>query len=120
VLDALEEAGLLSDARAAEAVVHARASRHGVRRLRQTLQARALPPDLIEATLEGARATEADRARDLWRRRFGTAPADAREHARQMRFLLARGFEAATAQRIIRSAAAADEADTPDPGDPPA
>ena len=119
MLDELERDGLLSDARATEALVHARASRYGVRRLRQALQARALPPDLIDAALQGSRASEFDRACEVWRRRFGTPPGDAREHARQMRFLLARGFEPATAQRVIRHAGQPDDPAAPGDDGPP-
>jgi regulatory protein len=102
VLDELEQRGLLSDARAADALVHAKAARFGNRRLRQALQARALPADLIDTALLGTRDTELTRALEVWRRRFGTPPADARERARQMRFLLARGFDADVAQRVLR------------------
>jgi hypothetical protein len=35
------------------------------------------------------RDSELDRAREVWRKKFGTAPADAAEKARQMRFLQA-------------------------------
>jgi len=102
VLDELEQRGLLSDARAADALVHAKAARFGNRRLRQALQARALPADLIDSALQGTRDTELARALQVWQRRFGTPPADARERARQMRFLLARGFGADVAQRVLR------------------
>lgn len=113
MLDDLERDGLLSDARATEALVHARAPRYGARRLRQALQARALPAELIDAAVQGTRDTECARARDVWRRRFGAPPADAREHARQMRFLLARGFESSVAQRVIEQAGSADDDEVP-------
>ncbi len=104
LLDELERTGLLSDARAAQTLVHAKSQRYGVRRLRQALQARALPQDLIDQTLQGARTSEFERACAIWQRRFGQPPADARTHAQQMRFLLARGFEPDLAQRVIRTA----------------
>ena len=93
---------MLSDTRAADALVHAKAARFGNRRLRQVMQARALPTELIDAALRTARESELTRALEVWQRRFGTFPADAREHARQMRFLLARGFDADVAQRVLR------------------
>lgn len=106
-LDDLERAGLISDTRAAESLLHAKAPRYGVRRLRQALQARALPAELIAQTLQGARPSEFERACAVWQRRFGEPPADARAYAQQMRFLLARGFEPELAQRVIRAAPAA-------------
>jgi regulatory protein len=110
VLDDLEQRGLVSDARAAEALLHAKAPRYGTRRLRQALQARALPADLVEQAVRDARTSEWSRACAIWRRRFGTAPGDAREHARQLRFLLARGFEADLARRVIREGGGSDDA----------
>ncbi|MCZ2439821.1 MAG: RecX family transcriptional regulator [Burkholderiales bacterium] len=115
MLDELEHHGLLSDARAAEALLHAKAPRWGARRLRQALQARALPAEVVEEAVRGARASEWTRACALWRRRFGAAPADAREHARQLRFLLARGFDAELARRVIRERGGGDD----EHGDPP-
>jgi regulatory protein len=102
VLDELEQHGLLSDTRAADALVHAKSARFGNRRLRQAMQARALPAELIESALRATRDTELTRALEVWQRRFGCPPADARERARQMRFLLARGFDADVAQRVLR------------------
>jgi regulatory protein len=102
VLDDLEQHGLLSDTRAADALVHAKSARFGNRRLRQALQARALPAELIESALRATRDTELTRALEVWQRRFGSPPEDARERARQMRFLLARGFDADVAQRVLR------------------
>jgi regulatory protein len=110
-LDALEAHGLLSDARAAHSLLVSRASRHGSRRLRQDMQARGLAPELIERTLASVADSEFDRARQLWQRRFGRAPQDLREHARQSRFLLGRGFAGDVVRRLlaqVRKAAAED------------
>ncbi|GAB1388451.1 MAG: hypothetical protein AMXMBFR78_19300 [Rubrivivax sp.] len=111
VLDQLEQRGLLSDARAAEALLHAKAPRYGARRLRQALQARALPAELIEQALQGAQASEWARACAVWQRRFGATPADARERDRQLRFLLGRGFDAELARRVIRRGGVSEDDD---------
>lgn len=103
-LDALAAHGLLSDQRAAESVLLAQGRRHGVRRLEQTLRAKGLDAELVATTLQQARATELERAREVWRRRFGAAPADAAERARQMRFLAGRGFDPDVIRRIVRGA----------------
>jgi regulatory protein len=117
VLDELEQRGFLSDQRAAEALVHAKAPRYGQRRLRQMLQARSIDADLVSATLEKAGPTELDRAREIWRRRFGAVPATLQERARQQRFLAGRGFDGSVIEKVLREAgratpeAAADEVD---------
>lgn len=102
VLDELAALGLLSDERAAASVLAAQAPRGGERRLKQALQQRGLPPELVERTLAQARPGELERARALWQRRFGTPPSDAAERARQMRFLAGRGFGADTIRRVVR------------------
>ena len=101
-LDELRAHGLISEARVAESVLTSQASRFGARRLRQTLQAKGLAPALVAATVQQARGTELERARELWRRRFGAPPADAAERARQMRFLASRGFEGDVIRRVVR------------------
>ena len=102
-LDDLTVRGLLSDARAAESLLTSRAARYGSLRLRQALVAKGLAPELVAAGVQQVRATEYERALALWRRRFGTVPADAAERARQMRFLAARGFEAEVVRRVLKA-----------------
>jgi regulatory protein len=104
LLDELAALGLLSDERAAASVLAAQAPRGGERRLKQALQQRGLPAELVERTLAQARPGELERARALWQRRFGTPPSDAAERARQMRFLAGRGFGADTIRRVVRGA----------------
>ncbi len=101
-LDELTDKGLLSEARAADAVLLGQGRRYGVRRLKQTLQTKGLAPELVAQTLQQARTTELERAQDVWRRRFGSPPADAAERARQMRFLAGRGFEGDVIRRVVR------------------
>jgi len=36
--------------------------------------------------------SELETARDVWQRKFGTLPHDAKEKAKQMRFMQSRGF----------------------------
>jgi regulatory protein len=42
----------------------------------------------------------------LWQRRFGKAPADEREKARQVRFLVSRGYATSVVFRVLRAAGA--------------
>ncbi len=49
---------------------------------------------------------ELEEALALWRRRFGVAPANEREKARQWRFLLSRGYSSAIAYKVLRAAGA--------------
>lgn len=104
-LDALERAGLINEARAAESLLHRRAPRLGAARVLRELREQGTPEPLIEQAADTLRATELERARAVWQRKFGTPPGDAQERARQMRFLAARGFSFEIARRAIGSSA---------------
>jgi regulatory protein len=91
---ALEDERLVNDGRYVEAAVAGRAARgQGPIRIALELRRQGVSAALVAAAVD-ARAPEwAERARDLRRRRFGTGPPqDATERARQIRFLLQRGF----------------------------
>ena len=101
VLDTLEAAKLLSNARFAESLAHRRAERFGVARVKQELKSHQLAPELIAEQVAQLRATEFERARAVWQKRFGELPLDAQARARQMRFLAARGFSADVIRRVV-------------------
>ena len=101
LLDTLQAAGHLSDARFTDSRIHARQARFGNRRIEQELRSKGVEPDA--ATRAELRETELERARAVWSARFAAAPADLREHARQARFLAARGFTASTIERVLRA-----------------
>lgn len=100
-LDELQARGFLDEQRVVDSVVHRRAARLGAGRIRQELQAKGIAPERIAQAVGSLQATELARAREVWVRRFGTPPADARERARQGRFLLARGFSAEAVRRVL-------------------
>ena len=60
--------------------------------------------NLVRAQAAQLRETEEERARAVWRQRFGTPAATPQERARQMRFLAARGFSGDTVRRVLRGA----------------
>ncbi len=59
----------------------------------------------VERAASAARATELERARAAWTKRFGAPPANALERARQMRFLHGRGFSFEVIRRVVAGAA---------------
>lgn len=101
VLDDLQAKGFISEARVVESVLHQRAAQYGALRLRQELQHKGVAAAAISEAVAGLAESEFDRALALWQRRFEAA-ADARERARQSRFLLARGFSGAVVTRVLR------------------
>lgn len=101
LLDALQQEGLLSDARYAEALRQARAGRHGSVRLREDLRRKGVSAELIESECREARAADLEAARQVWCRRFAALPADPREKARQFRYLLGRGFPSEVVAQVL-------------------
>jgi len=103
VLTRMTELGLLSDDRFAEAWVRGKAGRFGTTRLRHDLARRGVARDTIDAALANeCMDDEIARARTLWNSKFGTAPGDAREWARQARFLQSRGFASDVIRRLLK------------------
>ncbi|MGB7988013.1 MAG: recombination regulator RecX [Candidatus Methylophosphatis roskildensis] len=98
----LEQSGLLSDARFAESFVAARGARLGTLKLRHELKNRGIAPELIEAHAARDTESELESARALWLRKFGSKPADARDYAKQARFLAARGFSSGVVHRLLK------------------
>jgi regulatory protein len=101
VLDELQRRDLLSERRYADAVVRTRAARYGNARLAQDLKARGVPADTTKSALAALGDSELQRARTVWARRFGAAPTDLQERARQTRFLERRGFSAAVIRQVL-------------------
>jgi len=101
LLDWLVAQRYLSDTRFVESRVNARAARYGNLRIRQELERHGAALDA--ATAERLKASELARARAVWMRKYGSAPAtQAAERARQMRFLTGRGFSADVIRQVIR------------------
>ena len=86
-------------------------ARYGNRRVAQELRQQGVDADAITAAMEQTEP-EIDRARAVWQRKFGEAPADYKEKARQIRFLAARGFSFDVISKILSEAgSSADEDD---------
>lgn len=96
VLDALTDAGLLSETRFAEAFVTARVRKgQGPRRIRAELRQRGVTDEMIDRAFDEAAVDWLELAQRVHRRRFGDQPpADVRDRARRVRFLEYRGFGA--------------------------
>ncbi len=103
VLNELAQAGLQSDARFAESYVRSQGARLGTARLRQTLRSKGVAIELAEAQLARTELPdELERARAVWAKKFAAAPADAREWAKQARFLQGRGFSAEIIRKLLK------------------
>ncbi|MFY8083319.1 MAG: regulatory protein RecX [Rubrivivax sp.] len=113
LLDELARAGHLSDARALESRIHVRSGRFGNLRIERELRHLGMQAD--EPVRQALRATELERARGVWARKFAGPPASAAERARQMRFLAGRGFTAETIRAVLGGSRGEDD-EIPGPG----
>jgi regulatory protein len=103
-LDELAAKGLQSDERTASAVARVGAGRYGNARIKAKLQQKGVHTAHIQSALEALDETEFSRAKAVWSRKFGEPSDDPKEKARQMRFLVGRGFSQSVVYRVIRGA----------------
>ena len=100
-LDELQAKGFISEQRVVESVLHRRSAKLGTSRIRQELQSKGLDREVVDQAVEQLRATEVDRAREVWRKKFGVPPSDAAERGKQMRFLASRGFGGDAIHKVV-------------------
>ncbi|MBL0038687.1 MAG: recombination regulator RecX [Nitrosomonadales bacterium] len=102
ILDELAARGWLSDSRAAEQLVRMRRNRFGMQRIAHELRQKGIGEDLINDALPQMRDTELEAARNIWQRKFGIVPEDAKEKAKQLRFMQSRGFMSDVIFKVLR------------------
>ncbi|WP_085314445.1 recombination regulator RecX [Derxia lacustris] len=101
LLDALEAERWLSNDRFAQSLVHRRAERFGSARIKAELKSHGLAAEVVEQVIQACEDTEFARAREVWLRRFGLPATDAKERAKQARFLAGRGFSSVVIHRLV-------------------
>lgn len=104
LLEDLQRRKLLSDERYAESRAHALSRKFGAARIAHELRAKGLGKELAARAAETARATEIERARQVWLRKFRNPPESREERARQTRFLQSRGFSFDAIRAVVRGA----------------
>ena len=102
LLDMLVARGWLSEARFAESRANTLARKFGSRKLEYDLRSRGVSAEIVERSVERARAQEIENCRAAWQRKFGAVPQDAAERGRQMRFLAGRGFSAEAVRLVLK------------------
>jgi regulatory protein len=101
-LDELAAEGYLSDARYAHALVAQKTGRYSRRGIAAELKTKGVGAQEIAAALSQANLDDEAALAALWERRYGRAPADEREKARQVRFLQSRGFALSAILKLLR------------------
>lgn len=104
VLDQLTQQNLLSDQRFAEQYVRMRVNRgFGSQRIEQELKQRGISAELIAQSLQQDEIDWYEQTRKAWQKRFKTLPKDLQERAKQVRFLLYRGFTSEQINELLSS-----------------
>ena len=74
----------------------------GSLKLAYDLRQRGVSDGIVELVLGDNRDSELDRAREIWKKKFGARPADITEKAKQIRFMHGRGFTQEIIQKVMR------------------
>lgn len=101
ILDELSAKGFINEQRVAESVVHRRAAKLGTARVVQELKAKGVDASAVLEATVALKATEFERAREIWRKKFGSPGVDAAVRAKQMRFLASRGFAPEVIRKVM-------------------
>ncbi len=103
LLDQLAARGWLSEQRFAESRATVLARKFGSRKIEYDLRSRGVAAEVVERTVDEARAQELENCRTAWQKKFGALPPDAAERGRQMRFLAGRGFSAEAVRQVLKA-----------------
>jgi regulatory protein len=101
-LDELQARDFINDGRAVDSLVNRRAGKLGSARIKQELATKGMSGEAVAEALESLKDTEFSRAHEVWRKKFGTPAQDPQEKAKQLRFLITRGFNAEVVRRVVK------------------
>ena len=102
LLDELEALGYLSNERYARSFVAQKTGQFSRRSIAAALKAKGVGGDAVEAAMAEVEIDDDVALETLWRRKFGSAPTNEREKARQVRFLQIRGFALSAIFKLLR------------------
>ncbi len=103
-LDELQAKDFINEQRVVDSVLHRRSAKLGTARIKQELQSKGLDAGAVLDAIDLLKSTEVERAREVWRKKYGTAPENAVERGKQMRFLMSRGFGSEAIRKVISGA----------------
>ncbi len=100
-LDEFKELGYLSDERFIQAYLESNAAKYGRLKIKHTLNQKTGDSKLVEQVLDAAAIDELENARKLWQKKFGIKAIDKVQLARQIRFLLSKGFSYSIIKQVV-------------------
>lgn len=101
VLDDLEAKGFISEERVVASVVYRRSSKLGAKRVGQELQHKGISQEAVKEAVAELQTTELERARAVWLKKFGQTATNPKEKAKQLRFLISRGFSTSVLYDVL-------------------
>ncbi len=103
LLDDFKKRGWLSDARFTEQIVHARSHKFGSAKIAHELREKGVADELIADAISQVKENELESAREVWRKKYNTAPTSRDEWTRQARFLQSRGFGFDVIKKVLNT-----------------
>lgn len=112
LLDTLETLNFLSTARFSESLVNRRQARFGDQRILAELKSHSVDREQIDCIKASLAESEALRATEVLHRKYSCQASDHQERAKQMNFLLQRGFSSRSIQSALRANRECDDNET--------
>jgi regulatory protein len=106
ILDELTAKDFISEQRVADSLAYRRGSKLGTARVVQELKAKGVEAGVVQQAAAALKATELERAREVWRKKFGSAAPESAalagaQRLKHMRFLASRGFAPEVIRRVV-------------------
>lgn len=97
----LEKQGWLSNERFAEGLARRKSDRYGSLKIVDELKQNGIELETVDRLKDQLKQTDAQRAWDLWDRKFGALAEDQKNKAKQMRYLVSKGFPLEIVSKIV-------------------
>ncbi len=101
ILDELAAKGFINEQRVADSLAYRRGAKLGTARVVQELKAKGVDPAAVQEAATALKATEYDRAAEVWRKKFTSPAPDPAGRLKHMRFLASRGFAPEVIRRVV-------------------
>ena len=98
----LKSKNFLSNERFSDSLIYKKANTLGSHRIAYELRQHDLDPEIISKHLVNLNKSESRRAYDVWFKKFGTLAKEPKDLAKQIRFMVSRGFDQELVYRIVR------------------
>jgi len=101
VIDGLVSQGYLSEERFVKSYLNSKSNKFGPRKIRYDLLQKQVDESLINQAIQTLYPDEYKAAHQVWLRKYGARAVEASERAKQIRFLLSRGFSYDVVMKIV-------------------